>query len=238
MTADSNRMGKKKNMDGILDGVKAVIFDLDGTLVDSMWVWEAVDREYFKLHGMEVPPGLQQQISGMSFTETADYIKSRYLIPDTVEEMKQIWNQLAEYQYKMEVPLKPGAGAFIQELKQKGIKTGVATSNSMHLVELTLQARGIRVHLDSVHTACEVAHGKPEPDIYLLVAEDLGVAPEHCLVFEDIIEGIQAGKRAGMRTCAVADSATMDIWEDKRREADYAILDYRELLMNQEETGK
>lgn len=213
-----------------LEGIQAVIFDLDGTLVDSMWVWAAIDRDYFHQHGLEVPEDLQQRISGMSFSETADYIKSHFPISDTIEEMKDIWNRMAEETYKTQVPLKPGAKEFIQKIKSLGIKTGVATSNSKHLVELTLEARGIRKFMDSVHTSCEVEHGKPFPDIYLLVAEDLGVEPEHCLVFEDIVEGIQAGKRAGMRTCAVDDRGSKDIWEAKKQEADYAITDYHKLL--------
>lgn len=229
MMKDKNENQTRKS-EAMLDQIQAVIFDLDGTLVDSMWVWAAIDREYFWRHGLEVPENLQQRISGMSFSETADFIKEQYQISDSVEEMKDIWNAMAEEKYQREVPLKPGAFAFIKYLKERGIKTGVATSNSRHLVDLTLKARGIHGYMDSVHTACEVKHGKPEPDIYLLVAEDLQVAPEHCLVFEDIVEGIWAGKRAGMRTCAIADDATSQIWEEKMREADYAIQDYCELL--------
>lgn len=231
---------KKQRMEqkaDILEGIQAVIFDLDGTLVDSMWVWEAIDREYFRQHGMEVPDGLQQQISGMSFSETADYIREHFPVSDTTEEMKESWNRMAEEKYAKEVPIKAGAYAFLCRLRTLGIKTGVATSNSRHLVEIALQAQGIRSMMDSVHTACEVSHGKPEPDIYLLVAEDLDVKPEHCLVFEDIVEGIQAGKRAGMRTCAVADSASAAIWKEKQREADYAIEDYTELLEGLEKIG-
>lgn len=210
--------------------IQAVIFDLDGTLVDSMWVWLDIDREYFKQHGLEVPEKLQQKISGMSFSETANYIKEQYGISDSIEDMKTAWNRMAEEKYEKEVPLKPGADRFIRKIREMGIKTGVATSNSRHLVEIALQARGIRSELDVVRTACEVEHGKPAPDIYLLVAEDLGVKPEHCLVFEDIIEGIQAGKRAGMHTCAVADAASAAIWQEKKQEAEYAITDYYELL--------
>lgn len=216
----------------ILKDIQAVIFDLDGTLVDSMWVWASIDREYFRQHGLEVPENLQQRISGMSFSETADFIKEQYQISDTIEEMKETWNRMAEEKYRTEVPLKPGAYEFLKLLKENGIKTGVATSNSKHLVEITLRARKIDAFMDSVHTACEVEHGKPEPDIYLLVAKDLGVAPKNCLVFEDIIEGIQAGRRAGMRTCAVADVATEGIWEEKKQEADFAVRDYMELLSN------
>lgn len=222
-------------MQDMLQDIQAVIFDLDGTLVDSMWVWTAVDEEYFRWHGMEVPEGMQERISGMSFSETADYIKHTYQIPDTIEEMKAAWNRLAEEKYKEEVPLKPGVLDFLKHLRKRGIKTGVATSNSKHLVELSLEARGIRSMMDSVHTACEVEHGKPAPDIYLLVAEDLEVQPEHCLVFEDIVEGIQAGKNAGMRTCAVADAASADTWTEKQQLANYAIEDYCELCRRIEE---
>lgn len=232
----SNKVIKsKEHQEAILEDIQAVIFDLDGTLVDSMWVWEDIDRDYFRQHGLEVPDGLQQRLSGMSFTETADFLKTEFQFSDSVEEMKETWNRMAEDKYQKEVPLKAGVCNFLKYLKENGIKTGVATSNSRHLVELTLKARGIDKYMDSVHTACEVQHGKPAPDIYLLVAEDLQVAPEHCLVFEDIVEGIWAGKRAGMRTCAIADKASEAIWEEKQREADYAIWDYNELINDTKE---
>lgn len=220
-----------KKINDILEGIEAVIFDLDGTLVDSMWVWGAIDEEDFKRHGHPVPEGLQASISGMSFTETAEYIKRTYpFFTETVEEMKSNWSQMAEEAYRTQVMLKPGAYEFLTYMKQQGIQMGVASSNFIGLVETVLNARGIREMFRSVHTSCEVAHGKPEPDIYLLVASELGVAPEHCLVFEDILEGIQAGKRAGMRTCAITDAASAGIWEEKCKLADYAILDYMELI--------
>ncbi len=84
-------------------------------------------------------------------------------------------------------------------LRQQGIRTGIASSNGIELVETVLKAQGIREYLESVHTCCEVPKGKPAPDIYLRVAETLGVKPEECLVFEDVPMGILAGKNAGMR---------------------------------------
>ena len=84
----------------------------------------------------------------------------------------------------------------------------------------------ISEYLDDIHTSCEVAKGKPAPDIYLLVAECLSVAPEHCLVFEDIPEGILSGKRAGMKVCAVEDEFSLSMTEEKKELADYYITHY------------
>ena len=93
------------------------------------------------------------------------------------------------------MPLKPGAREFLVWLRQQGIRTGIASSNGIELVETVLKAQGIQEYLESVHTCCEVPKGKPAPDIYLLVAETLGVKPEECLVFEDVPMGILAGKK-------------------------------------------
>ena len=90
-------------------------------------------------------------------------------------------------------------------------------------------------YLDSVHTCCDVERGKPNPDIYLLVAEELHVKPENCLVFEDIPKGILAGKRAGMRTCAVEDEFSRDYIEEKRQLADYYIQNYYDVLQERYE---
>lgn len=92
------------------------------------------------------------------------------------------------------MPLKPGAREFLVWLRQQGIRTGIASSNGIELVETVLKAQGIQEYLESVHTCCEVPKGKPAPDIYLLVAKTLGVKPEECLVFEDVPMGILAEK--------------------------------------------
>jgi len=92
-----------------------------------------------------------------------------------------------------------------------------------------LESLGITEYFDEVHTSCEVTRGKPAPDIYLLVAKTLGVTPEHCLVFEDIIQGIQAGKAAGMRVCAVKDAFSVKQEEEKRASADWLIDNFSEL---------
>lgn len=210
--------------------VKAVIFDLDGTVVDSMWMWEAIDIEYLGRFGIALPSDLQKKISGMSFSETAVYFKETFLIPDSLEQIKEDWNRMAMDKYCNEVPLKPGVLNFLKKLKEQGIKTGIATSNSRELAMAVLEAQGLSPYFDEVHMSCEVKKGKPAPDIYLLVAECLGESPEHCLVFEDITEGILAGKAAGMRVCGVEDDFSAAYREEKKQLADYYITHYDEIV--------
>ena len=205
----------------MLKNKKAVIFDLDGTLVDSMWMWKAIDIEYLGKFGIPLPPTLQKDIEGMSFSETAVYFKETFQIPDSLDKIKADWNQMAYDKYTKEVPLKNGVGEFLERCKENGIKFGIATSNSRELVDATLEALKIREYFDCVMTACEVAKGKPAPDIYLAVAENIGVNPKDCLVFEDIEMGILAGKSAGMEVCAVEDDFSMNQIDKKKELADY-----------------
>lgn len=213
----------------MLKNKKAVIFDLDGTLVDSMWMWKAIDIEYLGKFGISLPPTLQKDIEGMSFSETAVYFKETFQIPDSLDEIKADWNSMAYEKYTKEVSLKNGAKEFLEYCKKNNIKLGIATSNSRELVDATLKALGIKEYFDCVMTACEVEKGKPAPDIYLAVAEKVEVDPVKCLVFEDIEMGILAGKNAGMEVCAVEDEFSMDQMELKKKLADYYIRDYGEI---------
>lgn len=222
----------------MLNMKKAVIFDLDGTLVDSMWVWKQIDIEYLGGLGIELPEMLQGDIEGMSFTETAVYFKERFSLPDSVEEIKKTWNRLALEKYEKEVPLKDGAVEFVNWCQQNGIRLGIATSNSRELVETVLRAHGLEGYFSCIVTGCDVGKGKPAPDIYLEAARQLDVPPENCLVFEDIIPGIAAGKAAGMHVCAVEDAYSLNQREAKEKAADYYITSYRQIDAVSEEAQK
>ena len=102
----------------MLKNINAVIFDLDGTLVDSMWMWKAIDVEYLSRFGIELPEDLQREIEGMSFSETAVYFKERFQLEPSVEEIKDTWNEMAYEKYANEVPLKQGALKFLKYLKE------------------------------------------------------------------------------------------------------------------------
>ena len=208
----------------------AVLFDLDGTLVDSMWMWRKIDIEYLGQYGQEVPEGLAVEIEGMSFSETAEYFKQRFQSPEPVESIKTRWNEMAYDKYCHEVPLKAGARRFLEYLKSNDIRTGIATSNSRELAEAVLHAHGITHMFDVILTSCDAKAGKPAPDVYLLAAERVAVSPNQCLVFEDVPMGILAGKNAVMEVCAVSDEFSRHQESQKKQLADYCIQDYNELL--------
>lgn len=215
----------------MLTGKKAVVFDLDGTLIDSMWVWAKVDEDYLKRFGYEVPVDLHDAIEGKSFSEGAQYFKERFGIEASIEEIAQEWNRMAYEMYLKEVPMKPGAYDFVKKIRKKGIKTAIATSNSRMLVENVLKVHGLLEDFDVIVTDDEVSKGKPNPDIYLEASRRLQIKPQDCFVFEDITMGILAGQRAGMTICAVRDAFSDYQWDKKIEMADYNIETYDEIAI-------
>lgn len=224
-----NRQDKLGKLD-IFDGINAVIFDMDGTLIDSMFIWKEIDVEFLGNRKLPMPVDLQKNIEGMSFVETAKYFKETFNLPESLEEIQDIWNAMAFERYAHGMKMKPGAYEFIKYLYDNHIKMGIATSNSRPLVEACLKDLRVLEYFDAIVTGTEVEHGKPQPDIYLMAAQKLSVIPEHCLVFEDIPMGIMAGKNAGMRTCAVKDLYSEYMDEEKKKLADYWIEDYQNLI--------
>lgn len=217
----------------MLNNIEAVIFDVDGTLIDSMWVWKRIDDLFLEKYHLEEPEGFHEGMEGKSYSETADYFLELFpTLPHTRQELEDEWTEMAYEIYTTQMELKKGAFEFIQELKNKGIKLGIATSNNRELAEGTLRHCKILDMFDSVWTSGEAKAGKPDPAVYLCVAEALQIAPENCLVFEDIPMGILAGKNAGMKVCAVQDVDSINQEDKKRALADYYIQDYDDIKNN------
>ena len=147
--AAQNKNGTSGRAAGLaLREADAVLFDLDGTLVDSMWMWGAIDVEYLGRHGLTVYPGLQQAIEGMSFSETAAYFKEQFALPDSLDVIKAEWIAMSKEKYAHEVPLKPGAREFLEYLKSHGIKAGIATSNGRELLDAVVAGQGLAPYDD------------------------------------------------------------------------------------------
>lgn len=210
--------------------IEAIIFDLDGTLVDSMWIWKQIDIDFLEKRGYTLPDDLQKSIEGMSFTETASYFIERFSLTETMESIKTEWNDMARTFYAEKIKLKENVHLVIDYAKRHGIKLGIGTSNSRELLETVLVANNLLESFDSIRTSCEVKSGKPSPDIFLKVAEDLGVEPSKCLVFEDTHAGIIAGKSAGMRVIAIYDELSEPYMKAIKEDADHYIFDYSEVM--------
>ena len=215
----------------MLQDVKAVIFDMDGTLIDSMYVWNEIDEEFLRRHKLEEPPEMKREIEGMRFIETAIYFKERFQLEAPIEEIMAEWHTSAIEKYCTEVQCKPGVVSFLRYLKEAGYKLGVATSSSSELVTPCFEQLGLNPFFDVVVTGADVTHGKPDPEIYLMAAELLQVFPNRCLIFEDVVQGIQSGISAGMKTCAVYDTFSVSSDEEKRKLADYYIPSFTDLFL-------
>lgn len=213
----------------MLNNIEAAIFDMDGTLVDSMWIWDEIDREYLAKHGIEVPPTLSTDIAHLNFHDVALYFKNTFNLPYNQAEIEGHWNDMAFEAYAKKIKLKPGVKAFLEILKTNNIKIALATSNNKLLLEVCLKANGIYEYFDSITLTSEVDRGKNFPDVYLLSAEKVGAKPENCIVFEDLLTAVKGAKKAGMKVIGVYDEASIDHHNDIKEVADDFILDYHSL---------
>ena len=215
----------------IQNDLEAVIFDLDGTLVDSMWIWKSIDIEFLGRYNIPMPEGLQETIGGMSIYETALYFRDRFGIREEPDELIRIWNGMALEKYSTQVPLKDGALSFLDWCERSGIPAGIASSNSRELVGAVLARHKIADRFETILTGSDSFAGKPAPDIYLAAAGRLGADPSRCLVFEDIIPGIVSARNAGMQVCAVDDADSRHMKEEKIRLSDGFVESFRELIL-------
>ncbi|MDF2533059.1 MAG: haloacid dehalogenase superfamily protein subfamily variant 3 with third motif having or [Clostridia bacterium] len=213
----------------VLDNIKAAIFDLDGTLIDSMGIWGKVDIDFLEKRGIETPADLRDYIEHLSFVDTAKYFKDRFKLSESIEVIMDEWNSMAYYEYSNTVTLKPGAKEYLECIKSKGIKLALATSNSHVLLEAVLKNNGVFEYFESITTTIEVDKGKNHPDIYLLSAKKLGVSPKQCIVFEDILPAVMGAKAAEMKVVAIYDAYSEHQREAILKNADYFIYEYKEL---------
>ena len=213
--------------------ISGAIFDLDGTILDSSWVWLKVDADFLAENGIEVTDDYTEAVHQMHFNEAALYTKTRYGLKQSVEQIKDRWIEMVEYEYAHNIKLKDGAYAFICKLINAGVKVAFATTLFKKVAipclvnnKLSQEFLGIDCPLT---TADEVERGKGYADIYLLAASKIGVEPHSCMVFEDIPLAMQGAQKGGFEFCGVYDLSS----NGKSNFADmcrYYIKSFEELL--------
>ena len=209
---------------------KAVIFDFDGTIANSRYVWQKVDVDFFAKRGMEIPHYYVEAISVMSFYNGAVYTKEKYNIKESVEEIMNEWNSQALREYKENVVLKPFVKEYLRELKDKGYKIGLATAALHDYYIPVLEREGVLDCFDVFTDTWDDARDKNFPDIYLLCAEKLGSNSANSIVFEDVLKGVKSSVSAGFNTTAVYDNQPENQWEIIKNTANRHIMDFSELL--------
>lgn len=205
----------------------AAIFDLDGTLLDSMDVWENIDIAFLKKRGLPVPSDYVTEICARSFIEAAEYTISLFHLPEGVDAIIQEWNEMAAYEYAHNVTLSPFALEYLRQLRRAGVKLAVATGLPQKLYEPCLKKNGIYDLFDVLCSTDDMARGKEYPDIFLHCADRLGVVPEQCLVFEDVLPAVRSAKRAGMTAYGVYDKYSRHNMEEIKKIADGYLFDFR-----------
>lgn len=208
---------------------KAAIFDLDGTLLDSMGVWDQVDIDFLAKRGIEVPADYMGKVAAMQFRQIAEYTIARFGLPDTPEALMQEWDDMARVAYSTVVEAKPHAVEYLSYLKRSGAKLAVATSLPPALREPAMKHVGIFDYFDQIVSVDDANNvGKDRPDVFLLAAGRLGVVPEQCTVFEDLLVAMRSAKSVGMRVWAIHDDSSDGDWPDICGLADGVLFDFSE----------
>ncbi len=213
-----------------MKGIKAAIFDLDGTLIDSMGVWQEADRLFLTRRGLEHTRDYSDAVKAMHFATAAAYTIERFGLKEMPEEVIAEWRSYVKEEYDLHIPLKDGALEYLKWLDGQGVKIALATSNEQELCGGTLKRLGIDRFVRSVTCTHEVSRPKDFPDVYLLAAQRLGVEPREAAVYEDSLKGLRAAKDGGFVPVAVYDDASAHDWAEMERIAHRAVRDLRELM--------
>ena len=185
--------------------LKAAIFDFDGTLFDSNYVWVTAGERFFEFIGIVPKDNLQQEIRTMSLYQSACYIREEYRLSFTVEEIMEGINQTVEDAYLHEVQPKAGVISFLHALKTVGIRMCIATATDRYQIEAALKRCDMLDFFDAIFTCSEIGHGKDEPVIFWKAMEFLGTDRSNTVIFEDALHAVQTAKADGFLTVGIFD---------------------------------
>ena len=187
--------------------VKCAIFDFDGTLFDSMHIWDNVGEIYLRSLGKEPKPSLRDDVRTMSLYQSASYLKQEYDLPLTEEEIMSGINRTVEHFYLYEVQPKPGVVDFLKQIQKAGIPMCIATATDRYQIEAALSRCRMTDYFDAIFTCNEVGHSKDEPHIFRKAMEYFAADRSNTVIFEDAHHAIQTAKTDGFAVVAVFDNS-------------------------------
>ncbi|MDD6275876.1 MAG: HAD family phosphatase [Clostridia bacterium] len=205
--------------------IEGAIFDLDGTLLDSMGAWDTVACDYLISCGATPKPDLKDKIKIMTIRQAGEYFKSEYGIDSTPEKMREGIGRIMGKFYSETVEAKPRVGEFLSLLKSKGVKMCICSATESELIKIALKRCGLLEFFSGVFSCADVGKGKDFPDVYNLGLSHLGTEISRTYVFEDALYAMQTAKTAGFQTVGVYDSSE-PYQQELKDISDYYIKDY------------
>ena len=199
--------------------IKCAIFDFDGTLFDSMFIWESVGEIYLRSLGKEPKPSLREDVRALSLYQSACYFRKEYDLPLSEEQIMSGINKTIEHFYINEVMPKPYVTEFLDEMKQKGIPMCIATASDRYQIEAALSRCGMSHYFEAIFTCSEVGYGKDEPVIFRKAMEYFNSDRSSSIIFEDALHAIKTAKNDGFTVVSVFDNS------EKRQDEIRAISD-------------
>ena len=189
------------------------IFDMDGTLIDSMGYWTDLAEEYLVSKGVRDDfAGMQAILAPMTMEESGAYFMEKYALQGTPQQLAAEMNGLMDRHYKNDIPLKPGVREYLRELKSRGVRMCIASATPEHLARECLDRLQVLDCFEFI-LSCETLHtSKKKPDIYLAAARMLGAVPEEICVYEDVLYAVETAKNAGFYVAGVYDDAESARW--------------------------
>lgn len=214
-----------------LDNITGMVFDLDGTLLDSSWVWDKVDTKFLGDRGFDVPKDYVESISPMGAKNAAVYTIERFgLYHEKPMDLVREWFDMAKVEYRHNVLCKPYVKHFLKRIHNSGIKMAIATSSDRELFIPTLERENILGYFTDIVTVDEVNRAKAFPDIYEEASKRIDVPVSNCVVFEDILAAIKGAKSGGFKVVAVEDEKSLHHKEKIISAADWYISSFKELI--------
>lgn len=211
--------------------MEGAIFDMDGTLLDSMPVWTSIGEMYLQSQGIVPRPDLLEALRPMRLKQAAEYFVESYGVKRTVEEIIEDINGMLAKQYREVFPCKPFTLELLQALKARGVKMSVATATDPHLAEMALKRTGIFDYLTGVYSCSHVNVGKEQPDVFLYALKEMGTAKEKTYVFEDALHALQTAKDAGFPTVGVYDFSADAQREEIIRLSDFYLFSFQDWFL-------
>lgn len=209
--------------------LQSAIFDMDGTLIDSMGMWRKLGPSMLRRLGIEPDGADEAGLRDKSLRQKAEYCRTRYDLPQTVEEIMALGRVVVEDFYRSEVQAKPGVREFLSLLKMEGVWMYIATATDRPLVEIALARTGLRDFFKGIVTAAE-AGGKERPEIFERAMARLQSNKKDTVIFDDSLYAIRTAKSAGFRVAGVYDNAAKADQEEIKRLSDYYILSFEEMF--------